>query len=115
MIREYNPNSEREYTAPEAQGIVEPEPMISKWIKYPPKWIKTSILSLALSYFSINLGGFIMASGYRGEGMSKSEIEEKIDRDFGDKGGLVKFVLDDFAKSGRELVYLMGGDGEQEK
>ena len=106
MKKEYDSDSEREYTAPEAPIIVEPEPMI-------PKWIKTSILYLALSYLAINFGGFIMASGYRGEGMSKSEIEEKIDEDFGDKGGLVKFVFDDVTKPGRELVYLMGGDGEQ--
>ena len=108
MMRGYDPDSEKEYTAPEAELIIEPEPMISKI----PKWAKRPILYLVFSYLAINLGGFFMASHYRGEGMSKSKIEEKIDKDYGDKGALVKFILDDLPKPGRELVYLMGGNGE---
>ena len=111
MIKGYDSNSKREYTAPEAPSIVEPEPMIHKI----PKWVKGPVLYLALAYLAVNFGGFIAASGYRGEGMSKSEIEEKIDKDYGDKGRLVKFVLDDLSKPGRKLVYLMSGDGEKNK
>lgn len=111
MIREYNPNSEREYTAPEAQGIVEPEPSIHKI----PEWIKTPISYFMGLCLAASSCGFFLASDYRSEEMSKSEIEERVDKIYGDNGGLIKFVFDDLAKPGRELVYLMGGDGEQEK
>ena len=111
MKKEYNSNSEREYIAPEAPVIVEPEPMIHKI----PGWVKGSMLFLATAYFLVNTGGFIVASTLREGGMSKSKIEEKIDKIYGDEGGLEKFMFDDLMKPGRELVYLIRGDGEQGK
>jgi len=108
MIKEYNSNSEREHNAPEAQRIVEPEPMIPKI----PKWVKYSILWSVGLYLCLNASSFFLASSFRSAEMSKSEIEEKIDKAFRDKS-LEKFVFDDLAKNGRELAYLIRGDGEQ--
>ena len=110
MTKEYDSNSEREYTAPESPRIVEPEPMISKI----PKWVKYSILWSVGLYLCLNASSFFLASSFRSAEMSKSEIEEKIDKAFRDKG-LEKFVFDDLAKNGRELSYSIFGDGEEEK
>ncbi len=118
MTQEYDSNSEREYNTPEAPRIVEPEPMIHKI----PKWVKNPILYCILgAYLSLNFGSFIMASEYRSKGMSKSKIEGRIDRGYSPirvdwkKGRLENFVIDDLLKPGRELAYLIKGDGEQEK
>ncbi len=108
MIKEYNSNSEREYTAPEAQGIVEPESSL-------PKWVKRSIMYLTLPCLFLNVGGFFAANLYRVKGMSKSEIEERIDKNHRNTNGLVRFVFDDFTKPGRELAYLISGSGKEEK
>jgi len=108
MMKGYDPDSEREYTAPEAPLIVEPEPMFHKI----PKWVKYSILWSVGLYLCLNAGSFFLASSFRSAEMSKSEIEEKIDKAFRDKG-LEKFVFDDLAKDGRELSYSIFGDGEQ--
>ena len=107
MIKEYNPDSKGEYTAPEASLIVEPEPMILN------KWIKRLILYSAFLYLSFNSCSFLLVDYYRSVGMSKSEIEEKIDRV--DRSKLEKFVIDDLTKPGRKLAYRIHGDGEQEK
>ncbi len=111
MTKEYNSNSERRYTAPEAPLIVEPESMTPKI----PGWVKGSMLFLATAYFLVNTGGFIIASTLREGGMSKSKIEERIDKIYGDEGGLEKFFFDNLMKPGRELVYLIRGDGENNK
>jgi hypothetical protein len=108
MKKEYNSNSEKEYTAPEAQLIVEPESSIPKWIKYP-------ISCLVVLYLGLNSGGFFLATDHRIARMSKSKIEEKIDKIYSDRGDLAKFVFDDLPKPGRELAYSIFGDGEQEK
>ncbi len=111
MTKEYNLDSEREYTAPETPRIVEPEPMIHKF----PKWVKDTIPYLIGLYLAFNSSGFFLANGDRSEGISKSKIEERIDKRYSNKSGLIKFVFDDLAKPGRELAYLIRGDGEQEK
>jgi hypothetical protein len=104
MKKEYNPDSERKYAAPEAPSIVEPEPMI-------PKWIKKPISYLVVLYLGLISGGFFVGSGLRIVGMPKSKIEEKIENN-NSKGGLVKFA-NDSSKPGRELSYSIFGDGEQ--
>lgn len=103
MKKEYNSNSKREYTAPEAPLITEPEPMTPKI----PKWLKHSIFWSVGLYLCLNAGGFFLASFFRSAEMSKYEIEERIDKAFNDKSGLEKFVIDDLTKPGRELAYLM--------
>ena len=108
MKKEYGPDSEREYTAPEAPRIVEPEPSL-------PQWIKGPIFYLVLSYLAINLGGFLVTNQYRIKGMSKSKIEEIIDKNNRNAGDLAKFVFDDLAKPGRKLAYRIHGEKEQEK
>lgn len=112
MMRKYDPDSEREYTAPKAPRIVEPEPMIHKFPKVPI-WLKAPVLSLVYLCVGCNLVNFFAVNHHRIEGMSKSEIEERIDGDHSDKGDLVKFIIDDFSKPGRELAYLIRGDGKQ--
>ncbi len=115
MTKEYHSDSEREYTASEAQRMVEPEPMTPKI----PKWVKDSIFFLVGAYLSLNFGSFIMASEYRSKGMPKSKIEGRIDRGYSPirvdwkKGRLENFVIDNLLKPGRELAYLIRGDGEE--
>jgi len=113
MDKRYDPYPEREYIAPEESVIVKPEPMTPKI----PKWIKRPILLYLIlgAYLSYSTGDFFMANKLRKRGMSKSEIEERIDDKCSNMGDLAKFVMDDFSRPGRELAYLIRGDGEQEK